>query len=665
MNRRLLGVLAGMAGLLATAAGVAPASAAPDAATGGESGFVTRDGADLLLNGTKFRFGGTNNYYLMYKSPLMVDDVFADAAAAGFTVMRTWGFLDIGNQDGSNSVAGISDGIYFQYWDGDSPAYNDGATGLEKLDYVLAAAREAGIKLVIPLTNNWRDFGGMDQYVRWAGGQYHDDFYTNETIKGWYKDWISHVLNRVNTLTGVAYKDDPTVMTWELGNEPRCVGSNVYPRSPNCTTDTLVAWADEMSRHIKSVDRRHLVSVGDEGFFCDGPDAGHWTVNCGDGVDTVRFAALPAIDVMSYHLYPDHWGTDAAWGVDWINRHNAEARKVRKPVMLGEFGLNDKSIRNPGYRDWTDAVIAGGGAGFLYWILSGVQDDGTLYPDYDGYTVYCPSPVCTTLSNATTTIQSWWRAPKYRPVADHDTVATEFGVAATVRPVANDIAYGVPVRPETLDLDPARTGRQSKFATASGLFQITSLGVVTFTPVEGFAGRATATYTVRDKRNKTSNPADIVVNVKPDPAGALTVASFEDGTQGWAPASWQANAGTVAQSDEFATDGTYSLRVAAADGGWFGLNLAEPLDLSTRVTLKYDIRTDAVQGSNAAVAVQTGDAFTWCQSNFVWVSQNSTYAVEFDLLNSMSCDAAARADVRAIWVYVNPGTHFLDNFRVE
>ncbi|HEU5110563.1 MAG TPA: cellulase family glycosylhydrolase, partial [Micromonosporaceae bacterium] len=634
-------------------------------------GFVVRDGADLTLNGKKFRFGGTNNYYLMYKSRAMVDDVFADAKAAGFTVIRTWGFLDIGNADGSNSVAGIADGVYFQYWDGDSPAYNDGENGLQRLDYVLAAARAAGIRLVIPLTNNWRDFGGMDQYVRWAGGQYHDDFYTDATIRGWYKDWISHVLNRVNTITGVAYKDDPTVMTWELGNEPRCVGSNVYPRSPDCTTDTLVAWADEISRHIKSVDRGHLVSVGDEGFFCDGPDAPHWTANCGDGVDTVRLAKLPAIDVMSYHLYPDHWGTDAAWGVEWIQRHSAEAKKIRKPVMLGEMGFRDKNTRNPVFRQWTDAVIAGGGAGFLYWILSGSQDDGSPYPDYDGFTVYCPSPVCTTLSNAADSIEHWWRAPTYPPVADDDTTTVEFGQVATLRPTANDIAYGVAVRPETLDLNPAKTGRQSRFVAAVGLFRIASTGAVSFTPAEGFAGRASAAYTVRDERNKTSNPAALTVNVRPDPAGSFTLASFEDGTQGWAPAPWNAGAGTVEQTGEWAADGTHSLKVTANTGHWFGLTLPEPLDLSRRVSVKYNLRTSAASGSNAALAVQfptVGDPSTntWCQAtNWTWVSQNSEYEKTVDLINEFSCEESTLTAVRELYIWIDPGTHMIDNVRIE
>ena len=58
-----------------------------------------------------------------------------------------------------------------------------------------------------------------------AGGRswYHDDFYTDPTIIGWYKEWIAHVLERTNTLTGVRYKDDPTIAMWELGNEPRLV----------------------------------------------------------------------------------------------------------------------------------------------------------------------------------------------------------------------------------------------------------------------------------------------------------------------------------------------------------------------------------------------------------------------------------------------------------
>src|SRR5688572_12045692 len=92
--------------------------------------FVTRNGTRLEVAGSEFKFAGSNNYYLMYGSRLMVDDVLEVAARAGFNTMRTWGFLDIGNQDGTSSVRGPSSGVYFQYWDGSGPAYNDGPSGL-------------------------------------------------------------------------------------------------------------------------------------------------------------------------------------------------------------------------------------------------------------------------------------------------------------------------------------------------------------------------------------------------------------------------------------------------------------------------------------------------------------------------------------------------------
>lgn len=659
MLRRTALVLAAVAGLLTTAVAV-PAAAAPASST---TGFVTRQGDQLKLDGKRFRFGGTNNYYLMYKSRLMVDDVFADARAAGFTVMRTWGFLDIGRLDGTDSVGTSADGVYFQYWDGEKPAYNDGPDGLQRLDYVLKAARDAGIKLVIPLTNNWRDFGGIDQYVRWRGGSYHDDFYTDAVIRGWYQDWISHVLNRTNSLTGVKYKDDPTVMTWELGNEPRCKGSGVYPTSPGCSPATMTSWVDGVSRYIKSVDPRHLVSVGDEGFFCDDRTNTDWTTNCGEGVDTVAFTKLPAIDVMSYHLYPNAWGFNADWAVDYITRHSREAATIGKPVMLGEFGWSDKSTRNTVYQRWTDAVQSSGGTGWLYWILSGIQDDNTLYPDYDGYTVYCPSPVCTHLSNATEEIS---RGQKSRaPVADHDAAVVVTGNSVVVQPTTNDIAYRTRVRADSIDLDPATAGQQRSVTVTGGTFTLGAAGAVTFTPAEGFTGRVVGSYTVRDLAGRTSNVATITVTVNPATSGPLRIASFETDTQGWASAPWQTNAGTVTRTEEYATDGSFGLRVDAVDGGWFGVHLDAPLDLTGRTSFKYDLKTGAESGTNVAIALPNGSANAWCQSGFSWVPQGSTITADIKLLADMSCDPAALNDVREIWVYINPGTVLLDNVRAE
>src|SRR5690349_5902124 len=117
-----LHILLALAFALALLPAAGPARAEPDHQ---RRLFVTRHGSTLRLNGRQFRFAGTNNYYLMYKSPAMVDDVIAAAAGNGFSVLRLWGSLDIGNQDGSNSIHGKADGVYFQYWDGARPAYND------------------------------------------------------------------------------------------------------------------------------------------------------------------------------------------------------------------------------------------------------------------------------------------------------------------------------------------------------------------------------------------------------------------------------------------------------------------------------------------------------------------------------------------------------------
>ncbi|MEO3809857.1 cellulase family glycosylhydrolase [Sphaerisporangium sp. B11E5] len=645
--------------VIALLAGLLAAPGAAGAHTGGD-GFVTRHGAGLMLDGKPFRFAGTNNYYLGYRSAAMVDDVFARARAADLRVLRIWGFLDIGNQDGSNSVHHIENGVYFQYWDGTRPAYNDGATGLEHLDYVLKKAKESGVKLVVPFVNNWADFGGIDQYVRWAGGAYHDEFYTDARIRGWYKDWISHLLNRRNTLTGVLYKDDPTVMAWELGNEPRCKGSGVYPTSSTCTPAVLTAWADEMSRHVKSVDRRHLVAVGDEGFYCV-PGAADWTENCNEGVDTVAFARLPTIDYMSMHLYPDGWGKDAAWGTEWIRRHNADARRVGKPVVLGEFGFRDKTIRNPVYQQWLDAVVRGTD-GFMYWMLAGTQDDGTLYPDYDGFTVYCPSPVCRTMTNAASILRG--RPASFPPVADHDQVTTAFGVPVTVTVTANDIAYGATVRPATVDLDPAAAGRQAELTVTGGRLTAAASGAVTFTPAEGYSGRTVVPYTVRDSRDRVSGPAQLTVIVQPDPGAAIKLFSFEDGVQGWAPGNWQTDPGTVAQSDQNATDGTHSLLVDSTAGAWFGASFPEPVNLSAKSTLKYDLRTGAA-GTSTSVAFQVGSGWTWCQSTWGWQNPGTAGTVEIDLTTALSCTIEDLSDVRGFLIWFSTGDFHLDNVRAE
>ena len=66
-----------------------------------------------------------------------------------------------------------------------------GANGLGKFDYVVSSAKAHGLRLIVTLTNNWSDYGGMDVYVSQLNpGATHDTFYTNQKIIAAYKTYI-------------------------------------------------------------------------------------------------------------------------------------------------------------------------------------------------------------------------------------------------------------------------------------------------------------------------------------------------------------------------------------------------------------------------------------------------------------------------------------------
>lgn len=356
--------------------------------------FVKTSGTRFTVDGKPIYIAGCNNYYLSYKSDYMVEAVLDGAQTLGLNVIRTWGSIVAGSSSAGLDPPGHKDGIYFQYWDSSSasPAFNDGPKGLERLDYVVHAAGRRGLKLVLPLVNNWKDFGGIDQYLDWYGLQHHDNFYTSPDTRQAYKNWVLHLLNRANVFTGVLYRNDPTIMAWELANEPRCQGSGGKPASPTCTTRTLLSWAAEMSSFIKVHDSSHLVGVGDEGFF-NRSFSIDWLYNGSQGVDFEAFLALPTIDFGSFHLYPETWNKPAGWARHWIEDHLAAGAKAGKPVLLEEYGLKDSVARNREYESWLEAMSRGGGAGDLFWMLAAQQDDRTPYPDYDGFTLYGDSIV--------------------------------------------------------------------------------------------------------------------------------------------------------------------------------------------------------------------------------------------------------------------------------
>ncbi|HAP61559.1 MAG TPA: hypothetical protein DCR93_19355, partial [Cytophagales bacterium] len=190
-----------------------------------------------------YYFSGTNNYYLMYKPMDMVEDVLDGMVCLNQKVVRMWFFMD-GTQ--------IHDGYNLQ------PApYTYNEAGYQHLDSIMVELAERGLKCIPVFVNYWSDFGGMNQYATWAGGNA-NNFYSDPEMRNIYKEYVRSWITRTNTVTGVPYAQDPTIFSWQLTNEARSTSANV---------GEYVAWADEMSTFIKSLDPNHMVSMGDEGLI--------------------------------------------------------------------------------------------------------------------------------------------------------------------------------------------------------------------------------------------------------------------------------------------------------------------------------------------------------------------------------------------------------------
>lgn len=333
--------------------------------------FVTTSGNQFILNGQPFYFVGTNNYWLMQQrsyGSASVDDALNAAQAVGVRVIRTWGFADgfVWTNSTDPAILQATPGVYRE-------------KAFSSMDYVISEAGKRGIKLIITLVNNWNDFGGMNQYVAWASQSGHDRFYTDPSVKQLFKNYIVDFVNRLNTVTGIAYKDDPTIMAWELANEAR------MPSDAGAVTNKIRDWYQEMAQHLKSIDLNHLVGTGEEGFDINEIGysiyANKYVVNGSEGTSFVLNTAIPEIDFGSAHLYPGSWGLTLAEGNLWISDHQKLANGANKPVILGEYGNSDRTI----YHSWLQTVYDSGMAGSMLWEFNpssrsrGAND--IIYPD--------------------------------------------------------------------------------------------------------------------------------------------------------------------------------------------------------------------------------------------------------------------------------------------
>ncbi len=204
------------------------------------------------------------------------------------------------------------------------------------LDEILAAANRTGVRVVIPFVDNWAWQGGRAEYAAWRG-KTKDDFWTDPELIADFKLTIHFILTRTNTVTGVRYCDDKSVLCWETGNEI------VSP----------AAWTREIARYIKSLDANHLVM---------------------DGFNTATLRPesleMPDVDIVTTHHYPGNKKSFAE-----LIRANAEMARGKKPYVVGEFGFVTTEKMVAAISAIVDTSCSGG----MLWSLRFRIRDGGFY----------------------------------------------------------------------------------------------------------------------------------------------------------------------------------------------------------------------------------------------------------------------------------------------
>ncbi|HSE16486.1 MAG TPA: cellulase family glycosylhydrolase [Pyrinomonadaceae bacterium] len=368
MNKKLFAVaalvLVGSAAILLL---VASQSSTPSAA---KDQFVRQRGGRFMIGQKPFRFVGAN-VAVMYRDEdrARMPETLRQAAQAGIKVVRVWAFGEGGPND-VKPMADFEDWPRHHYFRRAPGEWNEDA--FVHLDKVIAEAAKNNIYVQLCLTNWWRDTGGVTQYLRWAGiNDAADDsykfginnekailFYSNPDTRRLYREHLEKLATRKNTITGVFYHDDPTIFGWELMNEAQVITGRWAERR---------AWFEEMSAYLKSLDPNHLIAPGAWGYRSSS-ERREWLAD----------HAIPTIDYCDVHSYPrdDHdsfVGSPQALK-EFIDNRAAAAYSLRKPLVLGEFGMGVEGHNGASQLEWYRALFDGnaraGAGGVMFWILT-------------------------------------------------------------------------------------------------------------------------------------------------------------------------------------------------------------------------------------------------------------------------------------------------------
>ena len=306
-------------------------------------GFVERKGAGFVLDGKEYRFVGTNFWY---------GAILGSEGQGGnrerlcreLDKLHELGLDNLRILVGSDGLRGVTTKVEPTLQEAPG-VYND--TILAGLDYLLQQMGERGMKAVLYLNNAWEWSGGYGFYLEHAGAgkaprpnetsypeymNFVSQFSTSTKAQELFFQYVRDIISRTNRYTNVPYVADPTIMSWQIGNEPRAFSEEA--KKP------FVKWLSKTSKLIRSIDKKHLISIGSEGIWGCEMDSALYEQICAD----------PNIDYMNAHVWPYNWSwankDSLAEHVErscqntaaYIHRHTAIAERLRKPLVIEEFG---------------------------------------------------------------------------------------------------------------------------------------------------------------------------------------------------------------------------------------------------------------------------------------------------------------------------------------
>lgn len=230
--------------------------------------------------------------------------------------------------------------------------YND--TILAGLDYFMNELRERDMTAVLYLNNSWEWSGGYSVYLQWSGHgdavvpavdgwpaymEYVKQFPQSDSAKALFANHVNYIVSRTNRYNQIKYVDDPTIMSWQIGNEPRAFSDE--------NKEPFARWMADVAAQIKSLDPNHMVSSGSEGSW-------------GCEMDMNLFEKIhadPNINYLNIHIWPYNWSWVKADSLKellprakentkkYIDDHMVIARKYSKPIVLEEFGFPRDGFR--------------------------------------------------------------------------------------------------------------------------------------------------------------------------------------------------------------------------------------------------------------------------------------------------------------------------------